>query len=59
MYVVDMSSTLTPQTNCSQNRGCSASTSNDTFLTPKDQELRNMRYHVHCQDLNGVIGYYP
>ena len=32
----------------------------DTILQPPmDQSLRDMRNHVHCQDLHGVIGYYP
>ena len=26
---------------------------------PKDQDLRNMRHYAHCQDPNGIIGYYP
>ena len=32
---------------------------NDVLQPPKDQDLRHMRHHVRCQDLNGVIGYYP
>ena len=23
------------------------------------KNLRHMRHHVHCQNLRGVIGYYP
>lgn len=26
---------------------------------PHDQDLRKIRHHMHCQDLHGVIGYYP
>ena len=54
-----MSPTSTPQENCTQSKQRSASKFNDILLPPKDQELRNMRHHVHCQDLDGVIGYYP
>ena len=59
MYDFDMSPTSTPQANCTQSKQRSASKFNDILLPPKDQELRNMRHHVHCHDLNGVIGYYP
>ena len=32
----------------------------NNVLTPtRDQDLRHMRHHVHCQDLHGVVGYYP
>ena len=40
-------------------RESTASKFNDILLPLKDQELINMRYHVHYQDLNGLIGYYP
>ena len=55
----DMSPTSTYQVKCTQSRERSASRFNDILLPPKDQEFRNMRYHVHCQDLSGLIGYYP
>ena len=29
----------------------------DILVPPKDQDLRYMRYHVHCQYLHGVVGY--
>jgi len=29
----------------------------NTLVPPKDQDLRHMRHHVHCQDLHGVVGY--
>ena len=31
----------------------------DVLIPPKDQDLRHMRHHVHCQNLHGVVGYYP
>ena len=59
MYDFDISITSTLQANYTASRERSASKFNDILLPPKDQELRNMRHHVHCHDLNGVIGYYP
>ena len=32
---------------------------NNVLIPPRDQDLRHMRHHVHCQDIHGVIGYYP
>ena len=32
---------------------------NNVLIPPRDQDLRHMRHHVHCQNLHGVIGYYP
>ena len=32
---------------------------NNVLIPPKDQDIRHMRHHVHCQDLHGVVGYYP
>ena len=29
----------------------------DILIPPKDQDLRHMRHHVHCQNLHGVVGY--
>ena len=29
----------------------------DVLIPPKDQTLRHMRHHVHCQDHHGVVGY--
>ena len=31
----------------------------DVLIPPKDQDLRHMRHHVHCQNLHGVVGYKP
>ena len=59
MYDFYMSPTSTPQENCAQRKESTASKLNDILLPPKDQELRNVRHHVLCQDLNGVIVYYP
>ena len=28
-------------------------------ILKNDQDLRNMRHHVHCHDLNEITGYYP
>ena len=30
---------------------------NDVLIPPKDQDLRHMRHHVHCQNRHGVVGY--
>ena len=30
---------------------------NDFLIPPRDQDLRHMRHHVHCQNHHGVIGY--
>ena len=51
MYDFDMSPTSTPQANCTQSKQRSASKFNDILLPPKDQELRNMRHHVHCHEV--------
>ena len=32
---------------------------NDCLVPPEDQHIRNMRHHIHCKDLHGVIGYHP
>ena len=32
---------------------------NNVLIPPRDQDLRHMRHHIHCQDLHGVVGYYP
>ena len=32
---------------------------NNVLIPPRDQDLRHMRHHVHCQNLHGVVGYYP
>ena len=48
----DFSKTFTGETNQIHNI-------NDILIPPKDQDLRHMRHHIHCQDLHGVIGYYP
>jgi len=32
---------------------------NDCLVPPEDQHIGNMRYHIHCKDLHGVIGYHP
>ena len=29
----------------------------DILIPPKNQDLRHMRHHVHCQNLHGVVGY--
>ena len=29
----------------------------DVLIPPKDQDLRHMRHHVHCQNHHGVVGY--
>ena len=29
----------------------------DVLIPPKDQDLRHMRHHVHCQKHHGVVGY--
>ena len=29
----------------------------DVLLPPKDQDLRLMRHHVHCQNHHGIVGY--
>ena len=31
---------------------------NDVLKPPDDQVLRNMRHHVHCLDLHGIVGSY-
>ena len=32
---------------------------NGILIPPKDQVIRNMRHHIHCLDLHGIVGYYP
>ena len=32
---------------------------NNVLIPPRDHDLVHMRHHVHCQDLHGVVGYYP
>ena len=59
MYDFDLSTISTPPSDCEQNIEHSVLKVNDILQPPKDQDLRNMRHHIHCQDLNGVIGYYP
>ena len=31
---------------------------NNALIPTRDQDLRHMRHHVHCQDLHGVVGYH-
>lgn len=59
MYDFDLSTISTPQSDYEQNREYSFFKVNDILQHSKDQDLRNTRHHVHCQDLNGVICYYP
>ena len=55
----DMSTLSTPLSVYGETREHLVFKINDVLQSPRDQDLRNMRHHVHCQDLNGVIGYYP
>ena len=32
---------------------------NNILKPPNDQDLRNMRHHIHCLDHEGKVGYYP
>ena len=50
MFDFESSTTLTPQ---------GVYKFNDILQPPTEQDLRNMRHHVHCKDLHGKIGYYP
>ena len=59
MYDFDMSTTSNLQSVCNPIREKPVFKINDTLQPPKDQDLRHMRHHVHCQDLNREIGYYP
>ena len=59
MYDFDTSTTSNPQSDCKEIKKQPVFKINDVFQAPKDQDLRHMRHHVQCQDLNGVIGYYP
>ena len=59
MYDFDTSTTSKPQSVCREIKEQLVFKINDVLQPPKDQDLRHMRHHVRCQDLNGVIGYYP
>ncbi len=59
MYDFDTSATPNYQSDCKPNNKKSVFKINDVLLAPKDQDLRHMRHHVQCQDLNGAIRYYP
>ena len=59
MYDFDMSTTSNSQSICNPITEKAVCKMNDVLQPPKDQDLRHMRHHVRCQDLNGVIGYYP
>ena len=59
MYDFDASTTSNLQSVCNPAKEKSVFKINDVLQPPKDQDLRHMRHHARCQDLNGVIGYYP
>ena len=59
LYDFDKSTTSNLQSVCNPVKEKSVFKINDVLQPPKDQDLRHMRHHARCQDLNGVIGYYP
>ena len=59
MYDFDTSTTLNHQSDYKPNNEKPIFKINDVLQPPKDQDLRHMRHHVRCQDLNEVMGYNP